>query len=169
MHAVRMMGLALNHVAAIKENPAWDAPVAWPHDGGVGGSIVSGDTIAATYKKLGLNMLPKHATFPDRGYNFEAGIADMQNRFSGKPRLLIAAHLHQIFDEYQGYHRVDGLVNKIDDDLLSAIRVLCMDIRHAKTADHFLRSRLSRGASSRFARGTPSHPDGDIDPFTGQM
>ena len=168
MHAIRMMGLAVNHVAAIKENPAWDAPVAWPHDGGVGGSIVSGDTIAATYKKLGLNMLPKHATFDGKGYNFEAGIDVMQNRFANK-KLLIAAHLAQVFDEYQGYHRVDGLVNKIDDDLLSAIRVLCMDIRHAKTADHFLRSRLSRGTSSRFARGTPSHPDGDIDPFTGQM
>ncbi len=168
MHAVRMMGLALNHVAAIKENPAWDAPVAWPHDGGVGGGIVSGDTIAATYKKLGLNMLPKHATFDGKGYNFEAGIDVMQNRFANK-KLLIAAHLYQIFDEYQGYHRADGLVNKIDDDLLSAIRILCMDIRHAKTADHFLRSRLSRGTGSRFARGTPSHPDGDIDPFTGQM
>ena len=35
-------------------------------------------------------------------------------------------------NEYRGYHRVAGLVHKVDDDLLSAIRVLCMDIRYAK-------------------------------------
>jgi hypothetical protein len=37
-----------------------------------------------------------------------------------------------VFDEYRSYHRVNGLVHKTDDDLLSAIRVLVMDIRYAK-------------------------------------
>src|SRR6185312_845841 len=59
MHAVRMpQALAPNHVAAIRQNPMRLAPVAWPHDGGKGGSMFSGDTIAVIYKKLGLNMLP---------------------------------------------------------------------------------------------------------------
>lgn len=136
VEAIRMLGLAPLHVARIKENPLWMAPVAWPHDGGRGGSIVSGETIAMTYKKLGLNMRPTHATFKDGGYNFEAGIKDMEERF-GSGRLQIAAHLSEAFDEYQGYHRENGLVVKIDDDILSAVRVLCMDIRHAQVPERF--------------------------------
>ena len=169
MHAVRMHGLAAAHVKAIREHMMCEAPVAWPHDGGRGGSVVSGETIAQIYKKLGLAMRPSHATFPTGGFDFEAGITDMENRFGSKqPRLLIARHLQAVFDEYQGYHRVNGLVNKIDDDLLSAIRVLCMDIRHAKTTRDFY-AVLTRGTSraSGFAIGTPNHPSGGFDLFSG--
>jgi hypothetical protein len=32
--AIRIrQALPINHVAAMKENPCWDAPCAWPHDG----------------------------------------------------------------------------------------------------------------------------------------
>jgi hypothetical protein len=34
-------------------------------------------------------------------------------------------------------HRVNGLVNKVDDDLLSATRVGCMDLRFAKAPERF--------------------------------
>lgn len=155
MHAIRIRkALALNHVAAIKQHPMWDAPVAWPHDGGRGGNIVSGETIAATYRKLGLNMRPKHATFPDGGYNFEAGITEMENRFGASPpRLQFAAHLSEIFDEYLGYHRINGLVHKVDDDLLSATRVLCMDIRNAKGISEFGRFKRDMAAAGSIAAG----------------
>lgn len=149
VHAVRMKGLAPMHVAAIKSHPMWEAPVAWPHDGGKGASITSGETIKGVYKRLGMNMRPTHATFHTGGYNFEAGLDDMRTRFSGR-RLLIASHLSEVLDEYQGYHLVNGLVNKIDDDLLSAIRVLCMDIRYAKAMNEFTgyanRRRVQGGA-----------------------
>jgi phage terminase large subunit-like protein len=159
MHAIRMMGLAIDHVARIKDHVMWDAPISWPHDGGRGASLVSGDTIAMTYKKLGLNMRPGHAEFSTGGFNFEAGIDAMANRFRAQ-KLLIAAHLHQVFDEYGGYHRVDGVVHKVDDDLLSAIRVLCMDIRNAKTMDQFLRAGRS---------GMPTRAKNvDFDLFTGR-
>jgi phage terminase large subunit-like protein len=159
MHAIRMMGLAIDHVARIKDHVMWDAPISWPHDGGRGASLVSGDTIAMTYKKLGLNMRPGHAEFSTGGFNFEAGIDAMANRFRAQ-KLLIASHLHQVFDEYGGYHRVDGVVHKVDDDLLSAIRVLCMDIRNAKTMDQFLRARRS---------GMPTRAKNvDFDLFTGR-
>jgi len=139
-----------------------DAPVAWPHDGGRAGALVSGETIAAIYKKLGLNMRAKHATFYTGGYSFEDGITDMENRFGSKPcRLLIASHLFEVFDEYQGYHRINGLVNKIDDDLLSAIRVLCMDMRFAQSADKFRGSWGNRGPQPIVATGV------DFDLFTG--
>jgi len=65
----RMFGMAANHVARIKESPMRDAPVAWPHDGGRGAGIITGETVSAIYKKLGLTMRPTHATFPDGGYN----------------------------------------------------------------------------------------------------
>ena len=136
MHAIRMFGMAANHVAAIKENPMRGAPVAWPHDGGRGAGIVTGETVAAIYKKLGLAMRPTHATFPDGGYNFEAGITTMEERLAGK-KLRVAAHLVEWFDEYGGYHRVNGLVNKVDDDLLSATRVGCMDLRFARPMRDF--------------------------------
>lgn len=131
MHAVRMLGLAPMHVAAMKAHPMFDAPAAWPHDGGKGGSIISGETIAQTYKRLGVSMRPTHATFKDGGYNFEAGIDEMALRF-GSNRLKIAAPLVEAFDEYRGYHRKDGLVVKVDDDILSAIRQAIMDLRYAK-------------------------------------
>jgi phage terminase large subunit-like protein len=168
VHAIRMMGLAPMHVAAMKGHPAWQAPVAWPHDGGRGASIISGETVAKTYKTLGLNMRPTHATFPFGGFNFEAGITEMENRLA-TGRLRVAAHLAEWFDEYQGYHRKDGIVVKIDDDLLSATRVACMDIRFAKPMDRFgtFGGRDRQPSGSPFARGTAGHPDGEMNPHTG--
>jgi hypothetical protein len=65
VHAIRMrQALPVSHVSAIMTDPCWDAPVAWPHDGGHHG-FESGKTFAATYRRLGLNMLPKHATCKD--------------------------------------------------------------------------------------------------------
>ena len=146
VHAVRLLGLALSHVAAMKEHPLRLAPVAWPHDGGKGAGILTGETIAATYKKLGLNMRPTHATFKDGGYNFEAGITELETRFA-TGRLRVAKHLTEWFDEYRGYHRINGLVRKIDDDLLSASRVLCMDIRNARTVERFAIPRAGQAAA----------------------
>jgi phage terminase large subunit-like protein len=134
VHSIRMkQALPIAHVAAMKSHPCWDAPVAWPHDGGATG-FESAETFAETYKRHGLNMLYGHATFKDGGYNFESGIAEMESRFA-TGRLKIAQHLGEVFDEFRNYHRVNGLVHKVDDDLLSAIRVLCMDIRRAKVLD----------------------------------
>jgi hypothetical protein len=76
-------------------------------------------------------MLLSHATFKDGGYNFVSGLAEMEQRFASS-RLLVAKHLTEWFDEYRGYHRVNNLVHKVDDDLMSATRVLCMQIRSAK-------------------------------------
>jgi phage terminase large subunit-like protein len=152
MDAFRMFGMAANHVARIKESPMRDAPVAWPHDGGRGAGIITGETVSAIYKKLGLTMRPTHATFPDGGYNFEAGITVMEERLAGK-KLLVAAHLTEWFDEYQGYHRVNGLVNKIDDDLLSATRVGCMDLRFSKIMEHFPQFRRTGADNNQIADG----------------
>jgi phage terminase large subunit-like protein len=157
VHAVRLLGQAPMHVAAIKASPMWDAPVAWPHDGGRAASLLSGETVAKVYKKLGLNMRPACATFPDGSFKFENGIDEMDRRFA-TGRLKVAAHLSEWFDEYQGYHRKDGLVVKVDDDLMSATRQLVMDIRYGKT--------VGNDATGRFGRapeGSPNSQAKDVD------
>jgi len=160
MDAIRMFGMAANHVARLRESPMRDAPVAWPHDGGTGAGVQTNETIAAVYKKIGLSsMRPTHATFPDGGYNFEAGIQVMEERLEGK-KLLVAAHLSEWFDEYGGYHRENGKVVKVDDDLMSATRVGLMDLRYARTFENFP-AMARRGAVSPIAAGT------DFDVFTG--
>ena len=146
VHAVRLLGQAPMHVAAIKANPMWDAPVAWPHDGGRAASLMSGETVASVYRKLGLAMRPTHAQFGDGSFKFENGIDEMDRRFA-TGRLLVASHLTEWFDEYMGYHRKDGLVVKVDDDLMSATRQMVMDVRFAKPPESFkLASRFRRGA-----------------------
>jgi phage terminase large subunit-like protein len=135
VHALRMkQALPIHHVAAIREHPCWDAPVLWPHDGHRVGDLSTGQTMAATYRKLGLMMRHEHTTFKDGGYSFEAGISDMEQRFA-TGRLRVAGHLSEWFDEFRNYHRENGLVVKLDDDMLSATRTLCTGIRFAKVLD----------------------------------
>jgi phage terminase large subunit-like protein len=163
VHALRMrQALPIQHVAALRAHPAFDAPVAWPHDGGMTG-FGSTDTYAATYKKLGLAMLPTHATFKDGGYSFENGITEMESRFA-TGRLQIASHLAEVLDEYRGYHRANNLVVKVDDDLMSACRILTMQIRSAKVL-----ARPGQGFGANFPRRQNGpRPSDDLDIFTGR-
>jgi phage terminase large subunit-like protein len=165
VHAIRMrQALPINHVAAVKQHVCWDAPCSWPHDGGHTG-FESTETFADTYKRLGLNMRPTHATFKSGGYNFENGIAEMESRFA-TGRLKIAQHLGEVWDEYRGYHRVAGLVHKVDDDLLSAIRVLTMDIRFAKV---LVSDRPGQGIGFVRRKAEPQIARGvDFNVFTGE-
>jgi Terminase RNaseH-like domain len=147
VHALRMrQALPSTHVAAMREHPLRDAPVLWPHDGARVGDLNTGATFAAVYKKLGLRMRPTHTIFPDGGYSFEAGIADMEQRFATK-RLLFARQLGELFDELRNYHRENGLVVKEDDDLLSAVRMLCMGIRHAEPKTAIVNRDFQRSAA----------------------
>ncbi len=170
IEAIRLrQALPIMHVDRIRKHPCFDAPVAWPHDGGMTG-FGSTETFAATYRKLGLAMLPMHATFKDGGYSFENGIAEMESRFA-TGRLLIASHLTEFFDEYRGYHRVNNLVHKVDDDLLSAFRVLCMQIRSAKV---LVAGRPGQpggaygGFGAGFRRKNGPRPSDVFDVFTGR-
>jgi phage terminase large subunit-like protein len=93
-----------------------------------------GETFAGVYKRLGLNMLGKHATFPDGSVSMEAGISEMESRFA-TGRLKVANHLGDWFEEFRQYHREDLKIVPVDDDLLSATRQLVMQIRSAKVMD----------------------------------
>jgi len=151
-------------VQAIKANPCCDAPFAFPHDGNRGADLATGSTFRDVYKKLGLNMLPSHATFADGSIALEAGIAEMESRFASG-RLKFASHLTELLDEYISYHRRDGLIHKVDDDLLSAVRVALMDLRYARALGGPGTESYHRRSAPQYARGIPGQ---DWDIFTGR-
>jgi hypothetical protein len=122
-------GIPAQHAARMKAIAA-NVKVAWPHDG-TQRDKGSGDQLAEIYKREGLQMLPQHATLPGGGYSTEAGIMEMLVRMRSD-RLKVAAGCLDWQDEFQGYHRKDGLIVKTNDDLLSATRVGIMQLRSAK-------------------------------------
>ena len=150
-HTVRMKAAygqtitPMQHAAAML--PFGRVPVAWPQDGTIRES--SGETLAAQYKRHGLNMLAEHATFSDGGYSTEAGIIEMDERMT-TGRWRVFSHLEEWFGEYREYHREDGEIVKIADDLLSASRVAMMMRRYAKLLPEY-DHRLQQGAKVRIA------------------
>ena len=116
------------HSAAIKARGDW-IPVAWPHDG-LQHDKGSGEQLAQQYRKHGVSMLTKRATFPDGSNGVEAGVADMLDRMQ-TGRLKVASHLEQWFEEFRLYHRKDGKLVKANDDLMSATRYALMMLRFA--------------------------------------
>jgi Terminase RNaseH-like domain len=113
---------------------AW-LPWAWPHDGKQsGGKFDAQDQqqLQAIYKKHGLAMLFQHAQFEDGTNGVEAGITDMYERME-TGRWKVFAHLNDWFEEFELYHRKDGLIVKLNDDLISASRYGLMMKRHFTT------------------------------------
>lgn len=106
---------------------AW-LPWAWPHDGKQSGGKFDQQEqqqLQAIYKKHGLNMLFQHAQFEDGTNGVEAGITDMYERME-TGRWKVFAHLLDWFEEFELYHRKDGLIVKLNDDLISASRYALM-------------------------------------------
>ncbi len=114
-------------------------PVAWPHDAN-SRDKGSGISIAAQYRRHGVNMLPGHARWDDGSTSVEAGIEDMRERMITS-RFKVFSHLEDWFSEYRLYHRKNGLIVKEKDDLLSATRYAVMSLRFAKTAQDLDRRR----------------------------
>lgn len=113
---------------AVKPWGDW-LPWAWPHDG-LQHDKGSGEQLAKQYGDAGLKVLPVRATFPDGSNGLEAGIAEMNDRML-TGRLKVFAHLAEWFDEFNTYHRKDGLIVKEADDLMSATRYAMMMRRFA--------------------------------------
>jgi hypothetical protein len=76
-------------------------------------------------------MLPKFASWPDGSLSTEAGILEMQERMA-TGRFKVARQLSDWWEEYRLYHRRDGQIVKMRDDLLSATRVAVMMKREAR-------------------------------------
>lgn len=116
------------HAAALKPWGDW-LPWAWPHDG-LAHSKDSGEQLAEQYRAQGLNLTIERATFSDGTNGVEAGLMDMLQRME-TGRLKVFRHLNEWFEEFRLYHRQDGKVVKLNDDLMSATRYALMMLRFA--------------------------------------
>ena len=140
--------LPINHASRMK-NIAIEVPVAWPQDGSAREKS-SGTALQLSYKKEGLKMHHEHATWPDGGYSTEAGILEIQEReMDGK--IKYASHLTELLEERRFYHRKDGQIVKLKDDILSAIRVAVMMKRFARPVP--LGNKRVDRAITRIAKG----------------
>jgi hypothetical protein len=132
-HAFRMAdAISLAHVAAIKRVGA-GVPVAWPHDGGERDRN-TGEPLATAYRRLGLRMLHQHACWEDGSLSTEAGLMEWDER-EKTGRIKVARHLSEWFEERRFYHRKDGKIVKIKDDLMSATRIALMGKRFARAVN----------------------------------
>src|SRR5690606_16745961 len=109
---------------------AW-VPTAWPHDG-LQTDKGSGEQLARQYAATGLLMLKDRATFEDGTNGVEAGLMEMLERMQ-TGRFKVFSHLEDWFGEFRLYHRKDGKVVKLQDDLMSATRYAVMMKRKAIT------------------------------------
>lgn len=118
----------LIHSGALRPWGTW-LPWAWPHDG-MQHDKGSGVQLKQQYADHGLNMLPERATFQDGSNSVEAGIMEMLDAMQ-TGRFKVAKHLADWFDEFRLYHRDNGKVVKVFDDLISATRYAWMMRRYA--------------------------------------
>jgi phage terminase large subunit-like protein len=147
--------LPIQHAAAMKPLGA-AVPVAWPRDGT--NRQTDGKPLSDHYKRNGLLVLSDHATWPDGSVSTEAGILEMDER-EKSGRLKVARHLSDYLEERRFYHRKDGLIVKLKDDLMSGTRIAIMMKRFARAVH--LGGRLAPRESGTIAAGT------DFDVFTG--
>jgi len=163
-HTIRMAdALPLQHAQAMKMSLAQfggRVPVAWPQDATQRREFEGRlEPLAAIYKAHGLKMLPHHATFPDGSNSTELGILQMQERMSTN-RFKVFASCGEWFEEFREYHRKDGQLVKIRDDLMSATRIGVMQSRSAKPV---LFDPYNPG--TRAGQGVQIARDTEIDPW----
>lgn len=117
---------------AVKPWGEW-LPWAWPHDGRQSGGkfdVKDQKQLQAIYKGHGLKMLPLHAQCEDGTNGLESTVLEMHDRML-TGRLKVFSHLTEWFEEFNTYHRKDGLIVKEVDDLMSATRYAIMMRRFA--------------------------------------
>lgn len=118
------------HASALRGWGDW-LPFAWPHDG-LQHDKGSGEQLKEQYVKEKLEMLPERATFDDGTYGVEAGVSEMLTRME-TGRWKVFKTCQEWLEEFRLYHRKDGVIVKLRDDLISASRYGLMMKRFAKT------------------------------------
>lgn len=125
--------------SAIKSRGGGDAPVAWPHDG-MRRDSGTGTGIAQQYRTEGVKMLPTWFTNPptvnqkegEGGNSVEDGVQAMYTAME-QGNFKVFKHLMPWFQEFRLYHRKDGVIVKILDDLMAATRYAYQSRRFAKS------------------------------------
>lgn len=133
------------HVEAIRGEEPW-IPVAWPHDGlKREPSVDKGlKTIKQMYVENGAKMLSQSARYKNDvggGQPVEPIILEMAERLRDGG-LKVFDTCHEFFDEYRSYHRKDGKIVPIRDDVIKSAMYAIMMRRFAKPRQ--LRRRTAR-------------------------
>jgi len=122
------------HSERIRKRPHF-IPIAYPHDGNRRDSM-GNPGLASQYRDLGCNFLLQHFTNPPalgltKGSNsIEEGIMALyQSMESGKFKVFDT--LSDWFEEFRMYHRKDGKVVPLRDDIMSATRYAFQSQRFA--------------------------------------
>lgn len=129
-HVIRIAEALPIVQAKLMKQIAAAVPVAWPHDGD-NREKGSGAPLVDSYRKEGLQMLPDRAEHASGGNSVEAGLNEIADRMR-TGRLKVASHLSEWFEEFMFYHRKDGLVVKLRDDVMDAMRTGIMMKRFAR-------------------------------------
>jgi phage terminase large subunit-like protein len=111
-------------------------PVMWPHDGNQE-DPKSCKTKANLYRAEGVNMWYESFTNPPEGakkgdIGVEAGIEHIYERMTSG-RFKVFRGLSDWFEEFRMYHRKEGKVVPLRDDIMSATRYATMSLRNART------------------------------------
>ena len=128
----------LVHANVIRTRPYF-IPVAWPHDGNRRDSM-GNPGLAEQYRNMGVNMLPFHFENPPAlgekkgGNSIEVGIMDILQRMEDD-KFKVFNTLGLWFSEFRMYHRKDGKIVPLRDDLMSATRYTAMSQRFAVAGD----------------------------------
>jgi phage terminase large subunit-like protein len=109
-------------------------PIAWPHDGGTRDKG-SGEPVKNLYKQYGLRMMAEHATLPNvkgpAATSLEGGVAEIDLREkNGKWK--VGRNCVCYLEERRLYHRKDGEIVRLRDDVLAAARYGYVMRRHWK-------------------------------------
>lgn len=127
-----------DHVSVIKSHGEW-IPVVWPHDG-LQREKSSGKPLADLYRDEGANMRIEPFSNPpapgqkegEGGNSVEFGIKEMQHRME-TGRFKVVRRVKDWWDEFRMYHRKDGKIVPVNDDVMSATRYAALSVRHAIT------------------------------------
>ena len=122
------------HAENIRRRPGF-IPVVWPHDGHRRDSM-GNPGLAEQYRSLGVNMMPFHFENPPAlgekkgGNSVETGIMELLQRMEDG-KLKVFSTLGDWQEEFRMYHRKEGKIVAIRDDLMSATRYALMSTRYA--------------------------------------
>jgi len=122
------------HAEAINQTHRW-APVAWPHDGN---NRVRGkqgnERLKDLYVKCGVRMLSRSARYKNDtggGQAVEPIVQEIETR-ARTGGFKVFSTCEEFFDEYRNYHRKDGKIVPIRDDVLKAVFYAVMMKRFAR-------------------------------------
>lgn len=113
------------HSSAVKQRGLW-IPVAWPHDG-LQHDKGSGIPLADQYRKEGLRLLPEKFSNPPSpgqkegqgGNGVEVGLFAILTKME-TGTFKVFSTLGEWFEEKNMYHRKEGKIDKVRDDIMSA-------------------------------------------------